>query len=98
MPKKYDRCVRKVKKQIKTGKIPKTYKANGRKKTSAHAICRARIKNTPKRRMVQVTGTKNGKPFKKIIRTTLTLTALGQAIKVQRVLGGAVVTAIKKVK
>lgn len=40
MPKKYDRCVKKVKKKIKSGKIPKTYKAKGkRKKSNAYAIC-----------------------------------------------------------
>lgn len=43
MPKKYDRCVKKVRKRIATGKIPKTYKANGRKKTNPYAICRASI-------------------------------------------------------
>jgi len=50
MPKKLDRCFREVKKKIKQGKISKTYKC-GRKrcKTSAYAICRAKIKN-PKRR------------------------------------------------
>ena len=46
MPKKLDRCVKKVKSKIKTGKIPKTYKANGQKKTSSYAICKAKMKKT----------------------------------------------------
>jgi hypothetical protein len=39
MPAKYDRCVKKVRARIKSGKIPKTYKANGRKKSNPYAIC-----------------------------------------------------------
>jgi hypothetical protein len=40
MPKKYDSCVRDVKKKIKQGKIPKTYKKGKRRiKTNAYAIC-----------------------------------------------------------
>lgn len=45
MPKKYDRCVKKVKKNIKSGTTPKTYMVNGkRKKSSAYAICKSAIK------------------------------------------------------
>jgi len=40
MLKKYDSCVKKVKKKIKKGGIAKTYKRNGkRKKSNAYAIC-----------------------------------------------------------
>lgn len=41
MPKKYDDCVKKIRTQIKQGKIPKTYKtkAGKQKKTSPYAIC-----------------------------------------------------------
>ena len=40
MPKKYDSCVKKVKRKIKTGKISKTYVRNHkRKKSNAYAIC-----------------------------------------------------------
>ena len=40
MPKKYDRCISDVKKKIRSGKIPKTYK-KGRKrlKSSPYKIC-----------------------------------------------------------
>lgn len=48
IPKKYDRCIKKVKKRIKSGKIPKTYKSNGRKKTSAYAICKSSMKKRKK--------------------------------------------------
>ena len=54
MPKKLDRCVKAVKKKIKQAKIGKTYKCDakgnpnprGRKrcKTSAWAICKAKLK------------------------------------------------------
>ena len=50
IPKKYDRCVKNVKTRIRTGKIPKTYKANGRKKSNPYAICsRLRAKGKPKK-------------------------------------------------
>lgn len=39
MPKRYDSCVKKVRARIKSGKIPKYYKANGVKKSSEYAIC-----------------------------------------------------------
>lgn len=40
MPKKYDRCMKEVKKKIRSGKLKKTYKC-GRKryKTNVYAIC-----------------------------------------------------------
>ena len=45
MPAKFDKCVRIVYKQIKQGKIPKTYKRNGKRlKSSPYAICRARMR------------------------------------------------------
>jgi len=51
MPKKLDRCVKKIKKKIKKGEIPKTYKYRGkRKKTSPYAICRASLKKKKKRK------------------------------------------------
>ena len=44
MPKKYDSCVSAVKRSIRNGKIPKTYKKNGKRiKTNAYAICNAAI-------------------------------------------------------
>lgn len=47
MPKKYDRCVKKVKRKIVTGKIPKTYRLNHRiKKSNPYAICRHAMKRT----------------------------------------------------
>lgn len=50
IPAKYDRCIRDVKKKIKSGEIPKYYQANGRKKSSAYAICsRLRATGKPKR-------------------------------------------------
>ena len=41
MKKKYDRCVKQVKRKIKQGKIPKTYK-KGRKrvKSNPYSICK----------------------------------------------------------
>lgn len=43
MPKKYDSCVKSVKRKINAGKIPKTYKKGGkRKKSNAYAICNKR--------------------------------------------------------
>lgn len=40
MPKKYDRCVREVKKKIKSGEMRKTYKKGKRRiKTNPNAIC-----------------------------------------------------------
>lgn len=40
MPKKFDRCVKEVKKKIKENKINKYYKKDGkRKKTNPYAIC-----------------------------------------------------------
>jgi len=40
MPKKYDRCLKDVRKKIKQGKIKKTYKRKGKKyKTSEYKIC-----------------------------------------------------------
>ena len=44
MPKKLDRCVKEVKKKIKQGKIPKTYKCGKKRcKTNAWAICKSRM-------------------------------------------------------
>lgn len=40
MPAKYDRCVKDVKKKIRTGKIPKTYTKRGKRyKSNPYAIC-----------------------------------------------------------
>lgn len=40
MPKKYDSCIRDVKKKIKSGKIKKTYKCGKKKcKSNPYAIC-----------------------------------------------------------
>lgn len=54
MPKKLDRCVKDVKRKIRQGKIPKTFKCDakgkpnkrGRKRcrTNPYAICKAKIK------------------------------------------------------
>jgi len=45
MPKKYDRCVKEVKKKIRKGQIKKTYmKAGKRVKTSPYAICKSAMK------------------------------------------------------
>lgn len=54
MPKKFDSCVRKVKRKIKSGAIPKTFKCDvkgrpnkrGKKKckTNAYAICKRKRK------------------------------------------------------
>jgi len=40
MPKKWDSCVKQVKKKIKSGKLKKTYKCGKKRcKTSPYAIC-----------------------------------------------------------
>jgi len=45
MPKKLDDCVKEVKKKIKKGEIPKTYKKQGKiTKTNPWAICKAALK------------------------------------------------------
>ena len=46
MPKSEDKCVKEVKKSIKKGKTPKTYKTKSgkRKKTNPYAICRGKRK------------------------------------------------------
>ena len=62
-----------------------------RRATTGKKVCR-------KFKKYEVKGRKNGKPFKKIIKTTLGVVALGQGIRVTQALGGAVVTQIKKVK
>jgi len=50
MPKKYDRCVKKVKARIRKGKIPKTYKKNNvRKKSNPYAICKASMKKSKRK-------------------------------------------------
>lgn len=49
MPARYDRCVKSVKQKIRTGKIPKTYKANGRKKSNPYAIC-SKLRATGKKK------------------------------------------------
>jgi hypothetical protein len=59
MPKKYDRCVRKVKSRIKSGKIPKTYMtSSGRKKTNAYAICNASMRKKPKGKLLKTVNVK----------------------------------------
>lgn len=47
MPKKFDKCVTKIKEKIKKGELKKTYKdkATGKtKKTNPYAICKAKTK------------------------------------------------------
>ena len=41
MPKKYDRCIRKIKAKIRKGEIPRTYKKGKKRlKTSPYGICK----------------------------------------------------------
>lgn len=69
MPKKYESCIRKVSKRIKSGKIPKTYKSQGKRvKSSAYAICGAvqrnkfkKLKSTDKKGRTIYKGDKGGK-------------------------------------